>query len=213
MARKPRRIDAATTALLIVDLQNDFVHPDGAYARGGAKAADIAALPDRLASLVEAARQAGIYTVATQFTLVPGHGGEPMIADHLKELRPFLRRGDFQPGAWGHQVLDVLSPVDTCVEKVAFSAFYQSRLEYALKRAGIEHVLVCGIVTNGGVASTAREAHVRDLHVTVLSDGCAAFSKKIHDEAIADLGNVVAVQSCTEALTEIQELAKNRELT
>ena len=205
MARQPRRIDPRSTAILVVDLQNDFVHPDGAYARGGARAQAIADLPARLAPLLAAARRCGIYVVGTQFTLVPGPGGEPMIADHLRELRPFLRRGDFLPGAWGHQMLDALGPFDTTVEKVAFSAFYQSRLDHVLKRAGIAHVLVCGIVTNGGVASTAREAHVRDLHVTVLSDGCAAFGDRIHDAAIADLGNVVAIQSCEAALREIEE--------
>ncbi|WP_323039261.1 cysteine hydrolase [Gemmobacter sp.] len=207
MARIPRKISAKTTALLIVDMQNDFVHDDGAYVRGGARAPEVAALPERLAPLVQAARAKGIFTVATQFTLVPGRGGEPMIADHLRELRPFLRKGDFHPGSWGQQVLDALSPVDTCVEKVAFSAFYQSRLEYVLKRAGIDHVLVCGIVTNGGVASTARDAHVRDLHVTVLSDGCAAPKPSTHEAAIADLANVVAIQSCADALTEINALA------
>ena len=207
MARQPRRIDAKKTALLIVDMQNDFAHDDGAYVRGNARAPEVAALPERLAPVVRAAREKGIYTVATLFTLVPGHGGEPMIAEHLRELRPFLKRGDFAPGSWGQQVLEVLSPVDTCVEKVAFSAFYQTRLEYVFKRAGIEHVLVCGIVTNGGVASTARDAHVRDLHVTVLSDGCAAPSPRIHEAAIADLANVVAVQSCAEVLREIENLA------
>lgn len=206
MARQPRRIHRQETALLIVDMQNDFVHDDGAYARGGARTAEVAALPARLAPLAKAARAKGIFTIATQFTLVPGRGGEPMIADHLRELRPFLRKGDFHPGSWGHRVLDDL-PVDSLVEKVAFSAFYQSRLEYVLKRAGIQHLLVCGIVTNGGVASTARDAHVRDLHVTVLADGCAAPSPAIHEAAIADLANVVAVQSCAEALTHIDALA------
>lgn len=203
----PRAIDRDRTALLIVDMQNDFVHDDGAYARGGARVAEVAALPARLAPLVQAARAKGLFTVATQFTLVPGRGGEPMIADHLRKLRPFLRKGDFHPGSWGHQVVQELSPVDTCVEKVAFSAFYQSRLEFVLTRAGITHVLVCGIVTNGGVASTAREAHVRDLHVTVLADGCAAPTPRIHEAALADLANVVAIQSCAEALAELKALA------
>lgn len=204
MSRKPRPFDARKSALLIVDMQNDFLHADGAYARGGAKSELIAALPAKLAPVAAAFRAKGAYTVATLFTLVPGPGGEPMISDHLKELRPFLGKGDFLPGGWGQQLIDELGPVDTAVEKVAFSAFYQSRLEFVLKRAGIEHLVVGGIVTNGGVASTVREAHVRDFAVTVLSDGCAAFSQKIHDEAIADLSNVVAVSSCEDILSQIK---------
>lgn len=200
MSRRPRAFDPRTSALLLVDLQNDFIHPDGAYARGGATSAAIAALPGRLAPLVAAFRARGAYTVATLFTLVPGRGGEPLIADHLRALRPFLRRGDFHPGSWGQQLVDELQPVDATVEKVAFSAFYMSRLEHALKRSGIEHLVVGGIVTNGGVASTARDAHVRDFEVTVLSDGSAAFSDEIHRTAIADLANVVAVASVEETL-------------
>lgn len=203
MSRKPRPFDARTSALLLVDLQNDFIHPEGAYARGGATSTTIAALPARLAPLVEGFRRHGAYTVATLFTLVPGPGGEPLIADHLKALRPFLRRGDFHPGSWGQGVVDELRPVDTTVEKVAFSAFYMSRLEYALKRAGIEHLVIGGIVTNGGVASTARDAHVRDFAVTVLSDGSAAFSQAIHDTAIADLANVVSVATVAETLAQL----------
>ena len=137
--------------------------------------------------------------VSTQFTLVPGKGGEPFIAPHLKKLRPFLAKGDFSPGQWGHQLVDRLQPADITVEKVAYSAFFQTRMEFVLKKAGIKQLYVCGIVTNGGVASTVRAAHVRDFTVTVLSDGCAAFSESAHSNAIADLSSIASVAECAEA--------------
>jgi len=188
------------TALLLCDLQNDFLHPDGAYGRAGCTAADIAALPARLAPLVAYVRARGGWIVSTHFTLVPGRGGEPFISPHLLKMRPFLKRGDFVPGSWGHAVVDELGVPDMQVEKVAYSAFYMSRLEWVLRRAGIEHLLVAGIVTNGGVASTARDAHVREFHTTILEDGCAAFSRRIHDEAIAGLRPVADVISVADAL-------------
>ena len=191
------------TALLIVDLQNDFVHPDGAYARGGQGAPAIAALPARLAPLALALRAKGGWVVSTQFTLVPGKGGEPIVSPHLLSLRPFLRKGDFQPGAWGHQLVDELQPADLSVEKVAYSAFYMTRLEWVLRKSGIRRLIVGGIVTNGGVASTVREAHVRDIDVTVLSDGCAAFSAEVHDTAIAALRPVCRVATIAEAMAEL----------
>ena len=83
-------------ALLLVDLQNDFIHPDGAYARGGARSDAIAALPERLKPLADAFRQSGGLVVATLFTLVPGRGAEPIVSPHLKSLRPFIARGDFE---------------------------------------------------------------------------------------------------------------------
>ena len=188
-----------STALLIVDLQNDFLHADGAYGRAGLEAPAIAALPQRIKPVADALRQAGGWIVSTQFTLVPGKAGEPFISPHLKQLRPFLTKGDFQPGAWGHQLVDDLQPADLTVEKVAYSAFYQTRMEWVLRKARIETLLICGIVTNGGVASTLRAAHVRDFHTVLLSDGCAAFSDAVHDTAIAALSTISDVKTCAEA--------------
>jgi nicotinamidase-related amidase len=192
-----------TTALLLADLQNDFIHPDGAYGRAGQKSADIAAVPARVAPLAEAMRARGGLVVATMFTLVPGRHGEPMISAHLKKLRPFLKKGDFTPGGWGQQTVDELQPVDIAVEKVAFSAFYMSRLEWVLRKAGITHLYVAGIVTNGGVASTVRDAHVRDFDCTVLEDGCAAFSLDVHRAAIEGLRPVARIIRVAEALREV----------
>lgn len=192
-----------TTALVIVDLQNDFLHPKGAYARGGATSAAIAALPARLKPLADAFRQNGGLVVATLFTLVPGRGGEPIISPHLQALRPFLRKGDFQPGAWGQQLVDELAPADATVEKIAYSAFYMTRLEWLLRKCGIESLVVGGIVTNGGVASTVRDAHVREFECTVLEDGAAAFSQQIHDAAIEGLRPVAGITTIAEVLKTI----------
>ncbi|MBT9369967.1 cysteine hydrolase [Rhizobium sp. CSW-27] len=193
-------VSPAQTGLLIVDLQNDFLHPDGAYGRAGQTAAGIAALPEKLAPLAERIREAGGWIISTQFTLVPLKGGEPLISPHLKTLRPFLAKGDFLPGSWGHSLVDRLAPADISIEKVAYSAFYMTRLEWVLRKCDIRKLIVCGIVTNGGVASTVRDAHVRDFDVTVLSDGCAAFSPEVHETAIAALKPVCRVATIAETM-------------
>ncbi len=192
------------TALLVCDLQNDFIHADGAYARGNQSAPEIAALPARIKSLADVLRAKGGLVIATQFTLVPGRGGEPLISPHLKQLRPFLTKGDFAPGSWGNATVDVLQPVDVAVEKVAYSAFYMSRLEWVIRKLGITHLLVCGIVTNGGVASTVRDAHVRDIETTVLEDGCAAFSPETHRTAIDALRPLGRVATVAHMIAEIE---------
>jgi len=186
-------VSVGQTALLIVDLQNDFLHPSGAYGRAGQGAAEIAALPARLRPLADDMRTKGGWIVSTQFTLVPGRGGEPLISPHLKALRPFLTKGDFAPGSWGHALVDDLGPADLSVEKLAYSAFYMSRLEWVLRKCDIRRLLVCGIVTNGGVASTVRDAHVRDFDTVVLEDGCAAFSPAVHQVSIDALRPVCRV--------------------
>jgi nicotinamidase-related amidase len=195
--------DLSTTALLLCDLQNDFIHPNGAYGRAGLGPPEIAAVVPRMAPLVAAMRAAGGWIVSTHFTLVPGRGGEPFISPHLKKLRPFLTRGDFAPGSWGQALVDELAPSDMAVEKVNFSAFYMSRLEWVLARAGINRLLVSGIVSNGGVASTVRDAHVREFAVTVLEDGCAAFDPETHRIAIAALRPVGRIINVATALDEL----------
>lgn len=193
----------ARTALLLVDMQNDFLHANGAYARGGAVLPGADALIANLAGVAAVMRAAGGWIVSTHFTLVPGRNGEPMISPHLKKLRPFLGKGDFAPGGWGHALLDALAPADFTVEKVAYSAFYMSRLEFVLRKAGIDTLLVGGIVTNGGVASTLRDAHVRDFDAVLLGDGCAAFNRAAHESCLASLGTIAPVITCAEAVAAL----------
>ena len=192
-------------ALMLIDLQNDFLHPEGAYGRAGQKSETIAQLSYRLTPLADLIRKKGGWIVSTQFTLVPGKKEEPFILEHLKQLRPFLGKGDFAPGSWGHQLVEELQPADLSVEKVAYSAFYMSRLEWVLRRAGIENLLFAGIVTNGGVASTVRDAHVRDFHTLVLKDGCAAFSEEAHQSALSDLSTVSNLISSKEATSLLRQ--------
>ena len=189
-------------ALLIVDLQNDFLHPNGAYARGGAVIDAARALPAKVERVARRVKEKAGLVVSSQFTLWPGIGGEPLISEHLKKLRPFLKKGDFQPMSWGQQSVDLLNDlIDFSVSKVAYSAFFNTQLEWILARAGIKELVVCGIVTNGGVASSVRDAHMRDYRCTVLGDGCAAFSEQIHETSLADLSSVATVTTCESYLS------------
>lgn len=192
-----------TSALILGDLQNDFLHPNGAYGRAGLSNPAIAALTGKLAPLVRAAREQNILIVATMFTLVPGRGGEPIVSPHLKALRPFLGRGDFAPGSWGQQLVDELAPADVAVEKIAYSAFRASRLEWVLRKCGVEQLYFTGIVTNGGVASTVRDAHVREFECTAVEDGCAAFSSELHRTAIEGLRPIARIVSIADVVNEI----------
>ncbi|MBT3789526.1 MAG: cysteine hydrolase [Alphaproteobacteria bacterium] len=196
--------DPNKTALLIVDMQNDFYHPEGAYGRANCTSPGIADLPPRIKPVADALRAAGGWVVSIQFTLVPGKDGEPFIAPHLKKMRPFLAKGDFAPGSWGQSLIDELQPADLTVEKVAYSAFYQSRLEWLLKKTEVETVLVCGIVTNGGVAATLRDAHTRDFHTVLLSDGCGALNEELHNAAITSMSTVAEVLTCGEITKKLE---------
>lgn len=191
-------LDARRTALVLVDLQNDYIHPQGAYARAGVLTPEAAALPARLRPVAEAVRAAGGWIVSTNFTLVPGRDGEPMVPAYLRKIRPFLAKGDFLPGAFGHDLVEELKPAHIAVEAVAFSAFYMSRLEFALRKARIETLAFAGVTTNAGVASTLRDAHMREYDVVLLSDGCAAFSREAHEASLATLRTIAHSMTCDE---------------
>jgi nicotinamidase-related amidase len=191
-------------ALVIVDLQNDFLSSEGAYARGKTVSSEAILLPERLVPLAHAVKKYHGLVAASLFTLWPDADGQPMISPHLLERRPFLRKGDFAPGSWGQANVDVLAPlIDVAVCKVAYSAFFNTQLDWILRRAGINTVVVCGIVTNGGVASTVRDAHMRDYQTVVLSDGCATFTETAHQAALTDMSSVAQVMTCNQFLATL----------
>ena len=94
------------SALLLVDLQNDFIHSHGAYGRAGQFSQEISILPQTIAPVAKVMRKLGIPVISTQFTLIPDEHGNPMIAEHLRKLRPFLTNGDFESGIWCNQIVD-----------------------------------------------------------------------------------------------------------
>ena len=198
-------MDITKTALMLCDMQNGFMHPAGAYGRGGATSPFMPGIVPRVGSVAEAMRAAGGWVVSTHFTLIAGKNGEPMISPHLKRLRPFLGGSDFAAGSFDSLLIEELRPADLSVEKIAFSAFYMSRLEWVLRKSGIETIYFAGVVTNGGVASTLRDAHVRDFHCILLEDGCAAFKAEVHEAAVKDMSSVAEVMTCAAAAARIRQ--------
>lgn len=193
-------IDPGRTAVVTVDLTNDFLHPDGAYGRAGQGTPELAALPARVKPVIDAVRAGGGIFVSVQFTLVPWPGGGHLIAPHLAELRPFLKPGDFAPGSWGNKAVDLLQPPDVEIEKIAYSGFYQTRMDHVLTGLGVDTLVMAGIVTNGGVASTVRDAHMRGHRILLLSDGCGAFRDDVHEATLISLGSLVQTLTCAEFL-------------
>lgn len=199
-------IDLGRTAVVTVDLTNDFLHPDGAYGRARQSTPVLAALPARVKPVIDAVRAGGGIFISVQFTLVPRPGGGHLIAPHLENLRPFLKPGDFAPGSWGNKAVDPLQDPDIEIEKIAYSGFYQTRMDHVLGALGIDTLVMAGIVTNGGVASTVRDAHMRGHRILLLSDGCGAFRQDVHEATLISLGSIVETSACAAFLARPEVL-------
>ena len=100
--------------------------------------------------------------------------------------------------------MDVLQPADLSIEKIAYSAFYMTRPRMGPAQVRHRATARLRIVTNGGVASTVRDAHVRDFDTTVIEDGCAAFSPAVHATAIDALRPVCRVATISDIMNEIE---------
>lgn len=182
------RVESATSAVLLIDLQNDYLHERGAYARGGIRLSSHGLL-DRASETVRAARAAGVLVVSVNYTVPYGREKIPLFRSEFKERYPFLRAGDFAPGSWGHETVSELLP-DMVVEKVFPSGFVQSRLELQLKLSGITTVFICGITTNNGVAATFYDSRRLGFQTAVLGDCCAAKNTQVHEASLLAMGSI-----------------------
>ena len=176
-------------ALLVVDMQNGFCHPEGSFTRigMGLEGADDAVRNAAIA--IEQARRAAIPVVFTRHLYRPGRADE---GQALKQNSPALAGLDgLQAGTWDAEVVAELGcgPQDLTVDKVRFDAFQWTSLEPLLRGLGVDDLVVCGVVTNLCVETTIRSAFMRDFPVTLLADCCAAQTRRLHELSLEVLSS------------------------
>lgn len=162
---------APPAALAIIDVQNDFCHPDGHFARHGKDLSMAAQALPRLVAFVRAAQARGVPCVFVRQRTEPD--GQ---SDSAAWLRLKTRDGkspDYTlPGSWGAQLVDGLvpGPHDIEVEKYRPDAFLGTPLDLLLRARGIESLIFLGTTTEGCLESSVRSASYRDYYVTVVED-------------------------------------------
>ncbi|GAB3881355.1 cysteine hydrolase family protein [Terrabacter terrigena] len=180
------------TALVLVDMQRDFVEPDGAFARLGVDVSMYEAMRPRLRQLLEEARRAGVLVVHVQMSSLPGRR-----SDSPAQIRFNLRMHESahgraaplhytQVGSRGQEFVDDLAPRadEMVVPKWRSSAFWGTSLDLLLRSNGIETVVVTGCTTEGCVESTARDAMFSDYYVVVAEDCVASDDAAQHDASL-----------------------------
>jgi nicotinamidase-related amidase len=180
------------TALLVIDLINDIVHPDGAFAASAAEVASRGVIANANA-LAARARQAGVPVVLVRVGFAPGYPEHP---DHSPLFGIARQRGALLLGSWGTEFHPDLAvdPADTIIVKSRVSAFHATPLAGMLAGWGTERLVICGVSTEMGVLTTARDAHDRDFRVVIAADACASASPALHEAALAMLARTAAVR-------------------
>ena len=192
-------MNPSTSALLLVDMQNDFLHPVGAYGRAKLAMANSRARIEQMIKVANCFKEGGSRIIGANFTLIADKDNVPIIPDEFKAKHPFLHRGDFQVGRWGHQLIDELGPADFVINKIGHSAFQATHLEWLLGQLNIKTLVIGGILAKeGGLASTLMEAKSKDYEVLLLMDGCMALNEDLYSEKIQELENVCKIVTCKE---------------
>jgi nicotinamidase-related amidase len=184
----PLAVDISRTALIIIDMQRDFLEPGGFGAALGNDVTRLHAAVEPCGKVLAAARGAGLLVIHTR----EGHRPDLTDAPPLKVERgdPAMRIGAPGPmgrilvrGEPGHDIIPQLYPAagEPVIDKPGKGAFYQTDLELMLKNRGIETLLVCGVTTEVCVNTTVREANDRGFRCIVLSDCCASYFSEFHD--------------------------------
>ena len=176
-------------ALLVVDMQNGFCHPEGSFARIGLGLEGADTAVRNAAVAIGQARQAGLPVVYTRHLYRPGRADEGRA---LKQNSAALAGvNGLAAGTWDADVVDELGcrPGDLIVDKVRFDAFQWTSLEPLLHGLGVAELVVCGVVTNICVETTIRSAFMRDFPVIMLADCCAAATRRLHELSVEVLSS------------------------
>jgi len=188
----PLSVDLDSAALLIIDMQRDFLEPGGFGAALGNDVSRLQVAVGPCKAVLGAARSLGMLVIHTR----EGHRPDLSDAPPHKVLRgdPALRIGARGPmgrilvrGEPGHDIIPELYPLkdEPVIDKPGKGAFYQTDLELVLHNHVVDTLFVCGVTTEVCVNTTVREANDRGFRCIVLSDCCASYFPEFHQAGLA----------------------------
>ena len=187
------RLPSDTTALLIIDMQRDFLDPRGYIAQTGVDVRGLRAIIPNVRRLLDAARNSGVNVIHTR------EGHRPDLSD-LPAVKARRAAGSGAPigsqgplgrllvrGELGHSIIPELEPLanEPVVDKPGFGAFYATDLEQLLRVAGVRTLVISGVTTDICVHSTLREAVDRGFECFTAGDACAAGDPAIHEAMLS----------------------------
>lgn len=184
----PIEVTWSKTALVIIDMQRDFLEPGGFGETLGNDVSQLASAVKPCADVLDAFRKAGLLVIHTREGHLPDLSDAPPAK--IERGAPSLRIGDPGPmgrilirGEAGHDIVPSLYPIkgEIIIDKPGKGAFYATELGDILKERGIDNLLVCGVTTEVCVNTTVREANDRGYRCVVLADCCASYFPEFHE--------------------------------
>jgi ureidoacrylate peracid hydrolase len=181
------------TALLVIDMQNDFCAPGGLVAKGGRDVSAAQQMAERLPELIAAARAAKVLVVFVRN--VYSSEKNSYLSDVWLEQAARKQGGGYTSipvcaaGSWEGDFYGAVRPEpgDPVVTKHRYSAFYNTDLDTILRSHGVRTIVATGVSTNVCVETTVREAFIRDYYVLLVADGTAAYTQEEHDKTLKDI--------------------------
>lgn len=172
------------TALIVIDVQNDFFHPDGVFGQLGRDLTRLEPILPRIEELADAARRSGMLVVFTQHFQNARVNSEVQLE---QRSRGRSGRGYCVEGTWGADFYLQPCAQDVVVPKYRYNAFHGTALDVILRTAGIRTLVVTGVASNGCVEVTARAAFMHDYYTVVVEDCTSNFDDQLHVAAMANI--------------------------
>ena len=184
-------VDPKSAALVVVDMQNDFCHSEGAVALNRQSPVLIQAMAPRLRALLADARRAGISIVHVRTHHSPWTNSRAWTRRKLGSVSRCF------PNSWGADWYEGFEPIlgeewtpDTheyVVTKHRYSGFWDTDMDLILRSHGIESLIMTGEATNVCVETTARDGYMRDYSIVFVSDGTATYSQAAHEATLENM--------------------------
>ncbi|MCR0985444.1 cysteine hydrolase family protein [Roseomonas populi] len=185
------------SVLLVMDMMNDLIHPEGPNAKTYAPIIAERGVIERTRELIGKARIAGVRVGFVRVGFSPDYVQCPPNSPVFSAAR---QKGLFKLGSWGTEIHPALGPQpdDLDIVKHRVSPFYGTSLEPTLRALGTKRLFLTGVSTNGVVHTGVREGHDRDYACVVVEDCCAGISDEEHRNAISCMQRFAKIQKVSE---------------
>jgi ureidoacrylate peracid hydrolase len=178
-------IDSRHSALLIIDIQNDFCHEDGARGKNVTHINKV----QQVVPVIERLRQEAQLSQIPVFFVQTTHSAETSSEVWAKRSKRLEGRADLvQKGSWGAEFYKLIpNDNDIIIEKHRYSAFSNTTLHELLRKLNRKSLLIVGVATNVCVESTAREGFGLEYHITLIRDGCSAYNSELEQATFTNI--------------------------